>query len=149
VTLDKISEFYHAMGRYNEAEPLLWRSIEIRTAVLGRGSSALAKHFLSLGTMYAAQRRYPEAERVLRYGIAITPADERVDDMTPSLHKLAEVCEGQARFGEAESIREVARQIVSSGADSAKVLAREFGASASMVPNAPRSLRAGWAQTSF
>ena len=28
-------------------------------------------------------------------------------------------------------------------------LAREFGASASMVPSAPTSLRAGWAQTSF
>jgi Flp pilus assembly CpaE family ATPase len=149
VTLDKISEFYHSMGRYNEAEPLLWRSIEIRTAVLGRGSSSLAKYFISLGTMYAAQRRYPEAERLLRYGIAIAPADERSDEMTPSLHKLAEVCDGQARFGEAESIRSVARQIVSNGVDSAKVLAREFGSSASMVPNAPTGLRAGWAQTSF
>jgi len=149
VTLDKISEFYHATGRYNEAEPLLWRSIEIRTAVLGRGSSALAKYFISLGTMYAAQRRFPEAERLLRYGIATAPSGERIDEMTPSLHKLAEVCEGQARFGEAESIRSVARQIVSSQAESAKVLAREFGASASMVPSAPTSLRAGWAQTSF
>jgi Flp pilus assembly CpaE family ATPase len=149
VTLDKISEFYHAMGRYNEAEPLLWRSIEIRTAVLGRGSSALAKYFISLGTMYAAQRRYAEAERMLRYGIATAPAEERADEMTPSLHKLAEVCEGQARFGEAESIRSVARQIVSGGVDSAKVLAREFGSSASMVPNAPNGLRTGWAQTTF
>ncbi len=149
VTLDKISEFYHSMGRYNEAEPLLWRSIEIRTAVLGRGSAALAKYFISLGTMYAAQRRYPEAERLLRYGIA-TSGKERADEMTPPLHKLAEVCEGQARFGEAESIRTLAREIVSSAAaESAKVLAREFAASASMAPSAPTGLRAGWAQTSF
>ncbi len=149
VTLDKISEFYHAMGRYNEAEPLFWRSIEIRSAVLGRGSSALAKHFITLGSLYAAQRRYAEAERVLRYGIAIAPTEERVDEMLPSLHKLAEVCEGQARFGEAESIRAIARRIVANGTDYAKVLASEFAASAAMVPNAPTSLRAGWAQTSF
>jgi Flp pilus assembly CpaE family ATPase/tetratricopeptide (TPR) repeat protein len=149
ITLDKISEFYHTMGRYNEAEPLLWRSIEIRTAVLGRGTSALAQHFISLGTLYAAQRRYPEAERVLRYGIAIAPTEDRAEEMLPSLHKLAEVCEGQARFGEAESIRGIARRIVSNGADYAKVLASEFGASAAMVPNAPQGLRAGWAQTSF
>jgi len=149
ITLDKISDFYHTMGRYNEAEPLLWRSIEIRTAVLGRGTSALSKHFISLGGLYASQRRYSEAERVLRYGIAIAPTDDCAEEMLPSLHKLAEVCEGQARFGEAESIRSVARQIVSNGVDSAKVLAREFGSSASMVPNAPTGLRAGWAQTSF
>jgi Flp pilus assembly CpaE family ATPase len=149
VTLDKISEYYHALGRYNEAEPLLWRSIEIRTAVLGRGSSALAKHYISLGTMYASQRRFPEAERLLRYGIAIASPDERIDEMTPSLHRLAEVCEGQARFGEAESIRSVARLIVSGAADSAKLLAREFGAGAAVAPSAPRGLREGWAQTSF
>ena len=149
ITLDKISEFYHAMGRYNEAEPLLWRAIEIRTTVLGRGSSALSKHFVSLGGLYASQRRYSEAERVLRYGIAIAPTEDRAEEMLPSLHKLAEVCEGQARFGEAESIRAIAHRIVSNGADYAKVLASEFGASAAMVPNAPQGLRAGWAQTSF
>jgi len=149
ITLDKISEFYHAMGRYNEAEPLFWRSIEIRTAVLGRGSSALSKHFILLGGLYASQRRYSEAERVLRYGIAIAPTEDRAEEMLPSLHKLAEVCEGQARFGEAESIRAIARRIVANGADYAKVLASEFGAHAAMVPNAPQGLRAGWAQTSF
>ncbi len=149
VTLDKISEFYHTMGRYNEAEPLLWRSIEIRTAVLGRGASPLSKHFISLGTLYAAQRRYPEAERLLRYGIAIAPATDRVEDLMPALHKLAEVCEGQARFGEAESVRSLARVIAAHGADSARALANEFGESAATVPNAPTSLRTRWAQTSF
>ncbi|HXN45702.1 MAG TPA: tetratricopeptide repeat protein [Bryobacteraceae bacterium] len=149
ITLDKISEFYHAMGRYNEAEPLLWRAIEIRTTVLGRGCTALSKHFILLGGLYASQRRYSEAERVLRYGIAIAPTDDRAEEMLPSLHKLAEVCEGQARFGEAESIRSIARRIVANGADYAKVLASEFGAQAAMVPNAPQGLRAGWAQTSF
>ncbi len=149
VTLDKISAFYHALGRYNEAEPLLWRSIEIRAAVLGQGSSSLSKHFILLGTLYTAQRRYPEAERLLRYGIATAPPTERADELVPTLHKLAEACEGQARFGEAESIRSLARQISSGGADPAKVLAREFGSSPVVAPNAPRSLREGWAQTSF
>ena len=149
VTLDKLSEFYHGLGRYNEAEPLLWRSIEIRAAVLGQGSSALAKHFTTLGGMYAAQRKFTEAERLLRYGIAIAPASERAEELVPSLHKLAEVYEGLARFGEAESIRARARLTAATGRESAQALAREFGSSAALVPRAPTSLRAGWAQTSF
>jgi pilus assembly protein CpaE len=149
VTLDKLSEYYHGLGRYNEAEPLLWRSIEIRAAVLGQGSSALAKHFTTLGGMYAAQRKFTEAERLLRYGIAIAPASERAEELVPSLHKLAEVYEGLARFGEAESIRALARLTAATGRESAQALAREFGSAAALVPHAPTSLRAGWAQTSF
>ncbi len=149
VTLDKISEFYHSLGRYNEAEPLLWRSIEIRTGVLGQGSTALSKHFLRLGGLYAAQRKFPEAERLLRYGIAIAPADEPAGDLVPALHKLASVYDGQARFGEAESIRSLASLTASPAPDTAKALAREFGPSVSLVPRAPTSLQAGWAPASI
>jgi Flp pilus assembly CpaE family ATPase/predicted negative regulator of RcsB-dependent stress response len=147
VTLDKISEFYYGLGRFNEAEPLLWRSIEIRSTVLGPGASALAAHFTRLGTLYAAQRKYTEAERLLRYGIALSAPGERIDELTPHLHKLAEVYDGLARFGEAESTRALIRQIVSTGPDSAKVLAREFSSSLALAPRAPTSLRARWAET--
>ncbi len=149
VTLDKMSVFYSVLGRRDDAEPLLWRSIEIRAAVVGQGSPTLAKHYISLGTLNAAQRRYPEAERLLRYGITIAPADGPQDELAPALYKLAEACEGQARFGEAESIRAVAHQITSAETDSVQILAREFSPSAAVVPSAPRGFRTAWAQTSF
>jgi len=111
VTLDQISEFYYQQARYNDAEPLMWRSIEIQTAVLGQGAPLLAKRYIKLGTLYATQRKYTEAERLLRYGISISPATETAEDIGPCLHKLAEVYEGLARFRSAEGVRSLAHAL--------------------------------------
>jgi tetratricopeptide (TPR) repeat protein len=57
---------YESQGRYDEAEPLYHRALEVREQVLGKEHPDTLSSINNLAELYKAQGRYEEAEPLLR-----------------------------------------------------------------------------------
>ena len=66
-----LSVIYRAQGRYDEAEALLKRVIEIHQAASPKSVLTHALDLDSLGGLYAQQRRYAEAEDAFKRSLAL------------------------------------------------------------------------------
>jgi tetratricopeptide (TPR) repeat protein len=64
--LNSLAEFYRERGRYEEAEPLYQRALDIAEKVLGPDHPDTGTSLNNLAELYYAQGRYEEAERLTR-----------------------------------------------------------------------------------
>jgi tetratricopeptide (TPR) repeat protein len=100
-------------GRYEEAEPLIKRALEIRERMLGANHPDTAISLNSLAVIYENQGRYKEAEPLIKRALEIR---ERAlggnhPDTATSLNDLAGVYESQGQYEEAEPLYKRALEI--------------------------------------
>ena len=61
-SLTSLATLYRTQGKYNDAEPLYQRALEIDEKVLGTEDTQVAADLNNLGVLYHAQAKYSEAE---------------------------------------------------------------------------------------
>lgn len=70
-TLSDLGRIRRVLGRYEEAEPLIKRSIAIAEEFFGRDSVETAGTLNDLGMLYKFNRRFEEAESLYRRALSI------------------------------------------------------------------------------
>ena len=73
-------------GKYDQAEPLIRRAIEIGEKVLGKDHPDVAGRYNNLANLLKEQRKYTEAEPLYRRAIEIDERDSA--RIIPTLHRL-------------------------------------------------------------
>ena len=73
VVLTNLGELFAEQGKYEEAEPLYNRSLEIYEKALGADSEhpAVAEALLGLGNLYRDQQRFSDAEPLYERALSI------------------------------------------------------------------------------
>jgi tetratricopeptide (TPR) repeat protein len=69
--LNNLAAVYAAQGKYDAAQPLLERSVQIRQTALGEDDVLTAESLNNLALLYAAQGKPAAAEALYRRAIAI------------------------------------------------------------------------------
>jgi CHAT domain-containing protein/Tfp pilus assembly protein PilF len=105
-TLNNLAELYREQGRYEGAELLFRRSLEIREKVLGPDHPEVALALHNLAGLYLKQGRYSEAEPLYRRSLGIFEKNlgPNHPDVARSLNNLAELYREQGRYTEAEPL---------------------------------------------
>ncbi len=101
------------LGRYDEAEPNLRRSLAIRRAALPAGHPDIAAGLNNLAGLLLAQNKPAEAEPLFREALAIRRATLPAmhPDIAASLSNLAVLLQARGEFAEAEPLRREAVEI--------------------------------------
>ena len=90
------------MGRFDEAEPLLRESLELRRRELPMDHFAPGRSLIRLGACLVGQRKFEEAERVLLEGEAIWSKQSNAAPLTKEARRsLIELYEASGRTEEA------------------------------------------------
>jgi tetratricopeptide (TPR) repeat protein len=104
--IGNLGELYTNQGRYNEAEPLLVKALEMRRRVLGEEHPETLDFMNSLGDLYSRQGRYNEAEPLLVKALEIRRRilGEEHPDTLSSMHSLGWLYYRWGRYNEAEPL---------------------------------------------
>lgn len=87
VSLNNIAGLYRLQGRYEEAEPLLHRYLQIKENKLGKYHADVANTLRTLANLYRDQGRYPEAEPLFQRALAI------MKEKLPAGHSRIDGCQ--------------------------------------------------------
>ncbi|KWT75279.1 tetratricopeptide repeat protein [Candidatus Magnetominusculus xianensis] len=104
--LNHIGFYLNETGRYEQAEPMYKRSLEIREQVLGKDHFGTATGLNNLAGLYDAQGRYKEAEPMYQRSLEIREQVLGKDHpaTAESLNNLAGLYREQGRYEEAEQM---------------------------------------------
>lgn len=93
------------LGLYDEAGPLLERSLELRRTAAGADSLEVSSSLQNLAVLCDRQGRYREGEEMARRSLAIREAELAPDsvEIAESLHALGLLTQRQAKYDAAES----------------------------------------------
>ncbi|GBO55492.1 kinesin light chain [Pseudanabaena sp. lw0831] len=105
-SLNELGFLYYYQGKYNKAEPLYLRSLEIRERELGVEHSSVATSLNNLAELYNSQGNYNEAEPLYLRSLDIKEHQQEVDhpNVAISLNNLAELYHSQGKYSEAEPL---------------------------------------------
>jgi serine/threonine protein kinase/tetratricopeptide (TPR) repeat protein len=94
---------YERLGKFDEADPLLRSSIERRKTISGPDSHDMADSLVALGTLRLEQAKLPEAEQLVRQGLAMNRRHLPAQDpaIAKDLSALGRVLEESGSYGEA------------------------------------------------
>jgi tetratricopeptide (TPR) repeat protein len=93
-------------ARYVEAQPLVWRSLEIREKALGPEHPDTAMSLNNLASIYEEQGQFKDAEPLSKRALAIREKalGPEHPDTAASLNNLASIYQEQGRFKDAEPL---------------------------------------------
>ena len=102
--LDVIGEVYLNLGRFDAAQPLLERGLDVRRATLGGRHADVAHSLDHLALLYEKRGEYEEAERLNREALSLRRALYGTEhpDVAESLNRLAGLLMHKGAFEEAE-----------------------------------------------
>ncbi len=103
VSLFQLGNIYIAQGRFNDADPLLRRSLAIDEKIVGPQTAAVAADLSSLAYVLAKQGKRPEAEAAFRRALAIDEKNLGPDspNTCQDAVNLAGVLQEEGRFADA------------------------------------------------
>ncbi len=103
---DTIGTTLRGLARYDEAEPNLRKSLEIRRAALPAGHPDIAKSLNNLALLLLAQNKLAEAEPLFREALAIDRAALPAGhpNIATGLNNLAMLLQAQNKLAEAEPL---------------------------------------------
>jgi serine/threonine-protein kinase len=104
--LDVIGEVYLNLGRFDAAQPLLERSLDMRRRIFGERHAEVAHSMDHLALLHEKTGEYEEAERLNRQALSLRRAlhgDEH-PDVAESLNRLAGLLMHQGRYEAAEPL---------------------------------------------
>jgi serine/threonine protein kinase len=104
--LNKNARDLQKKGKYEEAEPLYKKSLEIRRKVLGENHPDLAQSLNDLAQLLKKKGKYEEAEPLYNESLKIRRKvlGEDHPDVAKSLSNLAELLEAKGKLNEAEPL---------------------------------------------
>jgi tetratricopeptide (TPR) repeat protein len=113
ISLNNLAMFYHAQGRYEEAEPLLRWALADRERLLGASHPDTASSLNNLAVLYRAQGKYEEAEPLYERVLAIYERELGASHprTASSLNNLAALYNTQGKYAEAEPLCQRALEI--------------------------------------
>lgn len=102
--MDTIGTVYRNLGLYDDSEPLLKRSLEIREGLQEKDESLVAESLQSIALLYEQQGKFNEAESHAQRSLEIREKIFDSDDLgiAESLHVLARIYYRQVKLHEAE-----------------------------------------------
>lgn len=111
--LNMLGELYRLQGRYNEAEPLLKHSLEMREKKFGADDLKIAESLNNLAALYSNLQRYDEAEPLLKRSLSILENTLGPDhpSVAQSLNNLASIYRILGRFDDAVPLLMRAQEI--------------------------------------
>jgi eukaryotic-like serine/threonine-protein kinase len=94
---------YERLGKFDRAEPLMRSSLERRKAIEGPDSHDVADSLVALGTLRVEQSQLPEAEQLVRQGLAMNRRHLPAQDpaIAKDLSALGRVLEERGSYDEA------------------------------------------------
>jgi tetratricopeptide (TPR) repeat protein len=106
VVVTKLAAYYTAQERYTEAEPHLWRALQLRRLLQGPAHPKVARSLVELAQMYRKQRKFARAEPLFRLSLFIQEeaVGRRHPDFLQTLNDLAELYYAEGKFTEAEPL---------------------------------------------
>lgn len=106
VVVSKLAGYYTAQERHTEAEPHLWRALELRRRLQGENHPKVAKALDKLAQVYRKQRKFARAEPLFRLSLFIQEETlgRRHPDFIQTLNDLAELYYAEGMFTEAEPL---------------------------------------------
>jgi tetratricopeptide (TPR) repeat protein len=109
-SLNGLALLYDSQGRYNDAEPLLLQSLDIRKRQLGNDHPHVAQSLNNLAQLYYSQGQYNDAEPLYLQSLDIKKRQLGNDypDVATSLNNLALLYESQRKYLEAENLAQQA-----------------------------------------
>lgn len=119
--LGTLAALYARLGKYNSAEEMYVRSLEIRTAALGADHLEVAESLFNLGTVCIQQEKYNEAGPYFREALEIMRVKLTPDDpqLAITMYSLANTYHIQAKNEEAWQHEQFSRsRLVQKTADS-------------------------------
>lgn len=104
--LDVIGEVYLNLGRFDEAQPLLERGLDVRREILGERHPDVAQSMDHLALLHEKRGEYEEAERLNRTALSLRRALHGTEhpDVAESLNRLAGLLMHRGVFAEAEPL---------------------------------------------
>lgn len=101
--LNNLGVLYQRQGRYDEAEPLHRRALELREKILGTEHPDVAQSSNNLATVHVAQRQYPAALPLYERAIDIwqNTRGQNYYKIATALNNLATLYESQGQYEEA------------------------------------------------
>jgi tetratricopeptide (TPR) repeat protein len=105
-SLNGLASLYKDQGKYNEAEPLLLRSLSIDEKVYGEDHLDVAISLNNLASLYKDQGKYNEAEPLYQRSLFILEKQlgENHPHVATSLNNLAGLYDSQGKYNEAEPL---------------------------------------------
>ena len=112
-SLNNLAGLYYAQGRYEEAEPLYKKALQLRQKLLGDRHPDVATSFNNLAALYYDQGRYEEAEPLYRQELKLRQQlfGSQHPDVATSFNNLAGLYSAQGRYDEAELLYQQALQL--------------------------------------
>ena len=106
LALNDLAVVYNSQGRYEEAEPLYKRSLEIWEKALGKEHPHVAATLNNLAELYRTQGRYEEAEPLYKRSLEIweKALGKEHPHVAAALNNLAALYYKQGRYEEAEPL---------------------------------------------
>jgi CHAT domain-containing protein/Tfp pilus assembly protein PilF len=104
--LNNLATLYEAQGQFDKAEPLLVRSLAIRSKELGDDDPGTAGAANNLAELYRAQGLAAKAEPLFTQALSVFENRLDPDDASTAsvVNNLASLYEGQGRFSKAEPL---------------------------------------------
>jgi tetratricopeptide (TPR) repeat protein len=104
--LNNLALLYESQGKYEEAEPLIARSLSIRESQLEENHLDVAESLNNLAALYKTQGKYAEAEPLYTRSLSIKEKQLGEDhpSVSTSLNNLAVLYESQGKYEEAEPL---------------------------------------------
>jgi tetratricopeptide (TPR) repeat protein len=108
-----LAEYLYSFAKYQEAEPLYRKALEIREEILEKKNSDIAESLNNLAVLLYSKGRYQEAEPLYRRALEIREETlgEKHPDMARSLNNLSAFLHSTDRYHEAESLLRRALEI--------------------------------------
>jgi tetratricopeptide (TPR) repeat protein len=106
VVLTKLATFYTDQERYAEAEPHLWRALELRKRLQGDRHPKVAQNLKKLARIFRKQQKFARAEPLYRLSLSIQEKalGRGHADFIGTLADLAELYYSEGRVTEAEPL---------------------------------------------
>ena len=107
-SLNNLAALYHDQRKYAAAEPLYYRSINIRIKALGQHHPEVAASLNNLAMLYEDQNKYTEAELLYRRSLAILEKARGPDhpNLATNLSNLAALLRKMGRNAEAAALEQ-------------------------------------------
>ncbi len=111
--MNTIGKVYRNLGLYEEAEPLLQTSLDLRRETLGDDDLALATSLIELADLHIRLARYDVAEALLQEAMDLMGRHADADRLAlaQSIGELASVYRRQGRYDAARPLYERARDL--------------------------------------
>ncbi|MGE5569987.1 MAG: tetratricopeptide repeat protein [Rhodospirillales bacterium] len=104
--LQTLARFYMAQERLSEAEPILWRALELRRVLQGDEHPKVAAALTEIAAMHRKQGKFVRAKPLFRLALSIQEKvlGRKHPDFLRTLTELAELYRAEGQYTEAEPL---------------------------------------------